>query len=170
MSYILLLLINLIVIFIVWIIINSKIKKNSTPSRIEEYTRNVERLIIELNRALEDVLSISEERINELKSLIKKSERVARKSSKLSKDPLKSDIKLNENLKDRGAYKGAKNINEVLNGNEIEKVRKNSKENTLIEKARHLGAMGYSKDEIAKMLGISPAEVDFLQSLSIRKT
>ena len=80
MSYILLLIINLIVIFIAWVILNAKIKKNSIPSRIEEYTNKVERLIIELNRAVEDVVSVSEERIDELKSLIKNAEKVIKKS------------------------------------------------------------------------------------------
>ena len=36
----------------------------------------------------------------------------------------------------------------------------------LVERTRHLMSMGHSKEEIVQILGISRAEVDFLESLS----
>ena len=174
MSYILLLIINLIVIFIAWVILYSKIKKNSIPSRIEEYTREVERLIIELNRALEDVVSISEEKIEELKSLIKRAEKVVKKSNKKTKKtpvvkPETSSGKkegLEKDIKGYVAINGSKNKKE----SEIKLDKGSLDKRSLIEKTRHLVTMGYSRDEIAKVLGITPVEVDFLKSLIIRKT
>lgn len=186
MSYILLLAINLIIIFIAWVILYSKIKKNSIPSRIEEYTREVERLIIELNRALEDVVSISEERIGELKSLIKKAEKVIGRLNRelRNKETPEVKIKSEQNKKPisdepKKEPKGVvveKNKEGSLSSDKPQiDTNKNSigtgpDSNSLMEKTKHLAAMGYSRDEIAKALGITPGEVDFLKSLSIRKT
>ncbi|HEB32529.1 MAG TPA: hypothetical protein ENI15_16920, partial [Spirochaetes bacterium] len=55
---------------------SSKIKKNSKSTLLDTYAGEVENLIVELNRAVEDVLNISEERIGDLKKLIKKAEKL----------------------------------------------------------------------------------------------
>jgi len=186
MSYILLLTINLIIVFIAWVILYSKIKKNSIPSRIEEYTREVERLIIELNRALEDVVSISEERIEELKSLIKKAEKVIGRSNRGLRNKETPEVKTRSGQNKKPVSDKPKKESK---GVVVEKNRENSlssdkpqidtnknsidigpDSNSLMEKTKHLAVMGYSRDEIAKALGITPGEVDFLRSISIRKT
>jgi len=183
MSYIFLIIINLIIVFIAWVILYSKIKKNSIPSRIEEYTREVERLIIELNRAVEDVVSISEERVDELKSLINQATKIIDKAKNVKNLKIeKSDIS-NTSYSDK-MQKTVDSGNKIENNSKTnqsakELVKKNKdkkesqikiEESSLIEKTRHLVTMGYSVEEIAKMLGITPAEVDFLKSLSIGKT
>ncbi len=175
MKELLIILLNLIFLAIMWIVLSSKIKRNSIPSRIEEYTREVERLIIELNRALDDVVSISEEKVEELKALIKRSEKILKKARS-------SGFSSNDNIN----IEGTKEAPLIGNQRQSEKIKEN-KVNTdskkvdippdskvikgsLIEKVSHLSSMGFSREDISENLGITPAEVDFLILLAARKT
>ena len=178
MKDILLILFNIVIVSIVWIILNSKINKNSLPSRIEEYTREVERLIVELNRALDEVVSISEERVKELKSMIKKAEKVVKKGKTGALIEGKIEEKVEQNVEDNAKIGHKTSLNAFSSSTET-KAKVNLKnadlsnrgeEKSFVERVRYLSSMGYSRKEIASALGITPAEVDFLLSLSIRKT
>jgi hypothetical protein len=46
-----------------------------------------------------------------------------------------------------------------------EERRESSRPANIFERSRHLLSMGHSKDEIARMLNLSRAEMDFLASL-----
>jgi hypothetical protein len=46
-------------VFIVYVILNNKINIIITSTLLERYARDVEGLIIELNRAVEEVLNLS---------------------------------------------------------------------------------------------------------------
>ena len=143
MSLILVVVINIILIFIFFVILNSKIKKNSAPRLLEEYTKEVEELIVELNRAVDAAVNLSEDRIKELKRCIRKAER-------LLKDPrLKAEEQPQNKEQEKEDSEPA--LGEHKN---------------LMEKTKHLLSMGYTKDDIAKKLNISRPEVEFLQALS----
>jgi hypothetical protein len=146
MSLILVLIINIIIIFIVFVILHGRIRKNSAPSLLEQYTREVERLIVQLNAAVDDVVNVAEDRIEELKETIEQAEKLLKnpKLKKLQpaqkKTPERSKMsEVKSDIGDRG---------------------------NLVERTRHLLGMGHSKAEIAQILGISHAEVEFLESLS----
>jgi NAD-specific glutamate dehydrogenase len=140
MSLLLVVVINIILLFIFFVILNSKIKKNSVPRLLEEYTKEVEELIVELNRAVDSAVNLSEERIKALKRGIRKAER-------LLKDP-----RLGEEVPSKEEEKP---VEPVL-----------GEHKNLMEKTRHLLSMGYTKEDIAKQLNISKPEVEFLQALS----
>jgi len=140
MSLLLVVVINIILLFIFFVILNSKIKKNSVPRLLEEYTKEVEELIVELNRAVDSAVNLSEERIKALKRGIRKAER-------LLKDP-----RLGEEVSSKEEEKP---VEPVL-----------GEHKNLMEKTRHLLSMGYTKEDIAKQLNISKPEVEFLQALS----
>ncbi len=147
MNYLYITLINLIIVFIVYVILNNKINKNSTSTLLERYARDVESLIIELNRAVEEVLNLSEERTEELKRVIKRAEKI------LKKPEIKKLIDDGDNNRP---------IAEASKGEHTER---SAEKMNLLEKTRHLFAMGHTNAEIAEMLNINRAEVDFLQSL-----
>jgi len=140
-------LINLILIFIFYVVLNNKINKNSTSSLLEKYAREVENLIIELNRSVEDVLNLSEEKTADLKKVIKKAE------------------KLLNNPAVKKTLTSSKNKSGNTSG-EIEDNPLNVKPKNLMERTNRLLSMGYSKEEIIKILNINRAEVDFLESLN----
>ncbi len=140
MSLLLVVVINIILLFIFFVILNSKIKKNSVPRLLEEYTKEVEELIVELNRAVDSAVNLSEERIKALKRGIRKAER-------LLKDP-----RLGEEVSSKEEEKP---VEPVL-----------GEHKNLMEKTRHLLSMGYTKEDISKQLNISKPEVEFLQALS----
>jgi lipoate synthase len=128
--------------------LNNKINKKSTPVLLEKYAKDVENLIVELNRAVEDVLNLSEERIEELKKVIKQAEKL------LNNPKVKKSISLVQK-----------------EGEAIEKRLKHAQSNNnekknLLEKTNHLLSMGHTKEEIAQILNINNAEVDFLESLN----
>jgi galactokinase len=75
MSTILVIIINIILLFIFFVILNSRIKRHSAPRVLEEYTKDVEELVVELNRAVDEAVTLSEERVKELKRCIRKAER-----------------------------------------------------------------------------------------------
>ena len=224
MKEILIILLNLIFLLIVWVILNYKIKKNSIPSRLEEYTREVERLIVELNRAVDDVVSVSEDRIKQLKSVIKKAEKLLKKieekeskgllnisdeagdavfsdstdhsktgyagdtgenrkrgyiteGSNNSSNVLEEDIHRDDK---KSKDKIKKNVSESINTDQYEvkdgvgatgnaRVSKNKyvqdENKSLAEKTAHLFSMGYTREEVAKILGVTIGEVEFLRSL-----
>jgi len=146
MSLILVIIINIIIIFIAFVVLNSRIRKSSAPSLLEQYTKEVENLIVQLNAAVDDVVSVAEDRIEELKEVITRAEKLLKnpKLKKLLPAQTKTDdrspgTELKAEIGDRG---------------------------NLVERTRHLLGMGHSKEEIAQILGISRAEVDFLESLS----
>ena len=147
MNFVYITLINLILIFIFYVILNNKINKNSTSSLLERYAREVENLIIEMNRAVEGSLNLSEEKIGELKKLIKRAE------------------KLLKNTEVRKFLSESKNKGQIVAGEKKEKVSGLAESKNLMEKTNHLLSMGHSKEEIAKILHINLAEVDFLESL-----
>ena len=140
-------LINLILIFIFYVVLNNKINKNSTSSLLEKYAREVENLIIELNRSVEDVLNLSEEKTKDLKKVIKKAEKI------LNNPVVKKTLTSSKNKS--GNTSG-----------EIEDNPLNVKPKNLMERTNRLLSMGYSKEEIIKILNINRAEVDFLESLN----
>ena len=84
MSLILVLIINIIIVFIAFVILQSRIRKSSAPSLLEQYTREVERLIVQLNAAVDDVVNVAEDRIQELKKTIEQAEKLL-KNPKLKK-------------------------------------------------------------------------------------
>jgi hypothetical protein len=146
MSLILVLIINIIIIFIVFVILHSRIRKNSAPSLLEQYTREVENLIVQLNAAVDDVVNVAEDRMDELKETIERAE-------KLLKNPKLKNL--------RPAQKKPENKSKASEVKSDMGDRGN-----LVERTRHLLGMGHSKAEIAQILGISHAEVEFLESLS----
>lgn len=148
MSLVYTIIINIIIIFIVFVLLNNKINKKSTSTLLEKYAGEVENLIIELNRAVEDVLNLSEERMDELKKLIKKAERI------LNKPAVKKSLALKRHEP------------EIPVDIDIKKNADISESTHLLEKTRHLLSMGHSKEEIAKLLRLKRAEVDFLESLN----
>ena len=146
MSLILVLIINIIIIFIAFVVLHSRIRKSSAPSLLEQYPREVENLIVQLNAAVGDVVNVAEDRIEELKETIERAE-------KLLKNPkLKKLQPSQKRTSARSEAPGGKtDIGDRGN---------------LVERTRHLMSMGHSKEEIAQILAISRAEVDFLESLS----
>jgi F0F1-type ATP synthase membrane subunit b/b' len=139
MSLILVIIINIILIFIFFVILNSRIKRYSAPKVLDRYTKEVEELIVELNRAVDAAVNLSEERVKELKRCIRKAER-------LLKDP-----KLEGQVSS-----GEEKVSEAVVG----------ENKNLMEKTRHLLSMGYTHDDIAKKLNISRPEVEFLRSIA----
>jgi len=146
MSLILVLIINIIIIFIVFVILHGRIRKNSAPSLLEQYTREVEKLIVQLNAAVDDVVNVAEDHIQELKETIEQAE-------KLLKNP---KLKKLQPAQKRPAAKNKASAAKTDMGDR----------GNLVERTRYLLGMGHSKDEIAQILDISHAEVEFLQSLS----
>jgi len=146
MSLILVIIINIIIVFIAFVVLNSRIRKSSAPSLLDQYAREVESLIVQLNAAVDDVVNVAEDRIDELKETISRAEKLL-KNTKLKKllpaetkkPPADTDTGLKAEIGDRG---------------------------NLVERTKHLLGMGHTKEEIAALLGISRAEVDFLESLS----
>ena len=145
MNFILVILINIILIFIIFVALNNKIKKNSAPKVLESYAREVDNLVVELNEALDNAVNISEERVKELKRCIRKAER-------LLKDPKVE--KLNTPMKKK------------LDDSKDEKEITVENNRNLIDKARHLFSMGHTKEDVAKRLNISRPEVEFLKALN----
>jgi hypothetical protein len=144
MSLILVIIINLILIFIAFVALNSRIKKNSAFAQIERYTKEVENLIVQLNAAVDDVVNVAEDRIDELKGVIARAE-------KLLKNPKLGRVLSTQRKEKSEGVSPATGEKETQN---------------LMEKTKHLLSMGHSKAEIAKLLKINRAEVDFLESLS----
>lgn len=142
MSPILVIVLNVILLFIVFVILMSRIKKQSAPRVLDEYAKDVEALIVELNSAVDQAVNISEERIKELKRCIRKAERIL-KAPELNSPAPEADKDLSKDRTPEPADRTG-----------------------LMEKTKHLIAMGYTKVEIAKKLNITPPEVEFLQSLS----
>jgi hypothetical protein len=148
MIYLYIVLINIILIFILYVVLNNKIKKNSKSTLLDTYAAEVENIIVELNRAVEDVLNISEERIENLKKLIKKAEKLLKNpdfkkvlpaSASETANPSSDDLKKDSGLPGSGH---------------------------ILERTKHLLSMGHSKEEISKILNINRAEVEFLESLN----
>ena len=146
MSLILVLIINIIIVFIAFVILHSRIRKNSAPSLLEQYTREVERLIVQLNAAVDDVVNVAEDRIQELKETIERAE-------KLLKNPKLKKLQPSQK-KPAARNKASAGKSEL------------GDRGNLVARTRHLLGMGHSKDEIAQILGVSHAEVEFLESLS----
>ena len=208
MSIVYVILINVILIFITFVILNHKINKNSTSALLDRYAREVENLIVELNRAVDDVLSLSEERIGELKKLIRKAEKVSlaqeppedvkqvKEEPRGKKSP--ATLPLYDGLGKKVVFRSPGGMGEgALEGDRVpkrvteasglnadfgdsraappapgpasrpEEERRGAETRpvNMLERTRHLLAMGHSKEEIAKILGISKAEMDFLASL-----
>jgi ElaB/YqjD/DUF883 family membrane-anchored ribosome-binding protein len=146
MSLILVLVINIIIIFIVFVILHSRIRKNAAPALLEQYTREVENLIVQLNSAVDDVVNVAEDRMQELKDIIERAE-------KLLKNP---KLKKLQPARRKPVQKSKASPEKTDMGDR----------GNLVERTRHLLGMGHSKDEIAQILGVSHAEVEFLESLS----
>lgn len=146
MSLIFVIIINIIIVFIAFVVLNSRIRKSSAPTLLEQYTREVENLIVQLNAAVDDVVNVAEDRIDELKETISRAE-------KLLKNP---------KLKKLLPAQGKKNVPD--DGGEL-KAELGDRGN-LVERTKHLLGMGHTKEEIAGILGVSRAEVEFLESLS----
>ena len=203
MSIVYVILINVILIFITFVILNHKINKNSTSALLDRYAREVENLIVELNRAVDDVLSLSEERIGELKKLIRKAEKVslaqeppedvkqAKQEPRGTKSP--ATLPLYDGLGKKVEFRSSGNLEgdrvpkRVTEASGVNAEGRNSRVTppapvpasrsveerhgretrpvNMLERTRHLLAMGHSKEEIANILGISKAEMDFLASL-----
>jgi F0F1-type ATP synthase membrane subunit b/b' len=147
-------LINLIVVFIVFLILNARIKKNSAPHLLDEYTREIEDLIVEMNRAVDEAVDVAEERTEELKGLLAAVERLMKRPT-VRKALAAADA----------AVKAEKHPQTAA---EEPVTEGTGKRNTakLMESTRHLLSMGHSKDEVAKMLNIGRGEVDLLDSLT----
>ena len=203
MSIVYVILINVILIFITFVILNHKINKNSTSALLDRYAREVENLIVELNRAVDDVLSLSEERIGELKKLIRKAEKVslaqeppedvkqAKQEPRGTKSPatlpLYDGLGKKVEFRPGGTLEGdrvpkrvteASGVNADVRNSRVtptapvpasrsveERHGRETRPVNMLERTRHLLAMGHSKEEIANILGISKAEMDFLASL-----
>jgi len=144
MSTVYIILINLILLFIFFVVLNHKINKNSTSTLLDRYAKEMEELVVALNRTVDDLLNLSEERIEELKKLIKRAERL------LKNKEVKASLTSGHGEKDVASEKDA---------------AQSAGSKSLMEKTGHLLAMGHSKDEIAKILKINRAEVDFLEAL-----
>ena len=113
---------------------------------LQQYTREVENLIVQLNAAVDDVVNVAEDRIEELKETIERAE-------KLLKNP---KLKKLQSSQKKPAARSEPSVGMPEIGDR----------GNLVERTRHLVSMGHSKEEIAQILGINRAEVDFLESLS----
>jgi hypothetical protein len=213
MSIVYVTLINVILLFIVYLVLSHKINKNSTSALLDKYAREVESLIVELNRTLDDVLNLSEERVSELKKLIRKAEKVL-VSDRLSPGephpggagvPASAPSGVTKAAGDgesRGVHdaerekkteaKSARRNTEGgrpasvppvgvppvsvplydMRGKKVdilpaveEERRESPRTSNIFERTRHLLSMGHSKEEIARMLNLSRAEMEFLASL-----
>jgi len=155
MNYILLFTANCILLFIVFVILNSRIRKNSAPGMMERYTKEVENLIVELNSALDDAVNVSEEKVEELRKVITDAE-------KLLKKPAVKKVLATGRSSACISAKGS-----AANGgiDRIDVSQSPPESNNLLEKTRHLKSMGYTKEEISRILKIQVAEVDFLESI-----
>ncbi len=155
MSYFLLFAANCILLFIVFVVLNSRIRKNSAPGILERYTREVENLIVELNSALDDAVNVSEERVEELRKVITAAEKL------LKKPAVKRALAAGHTPTGVSAGEAEANVDTGRTGVS----HKQSESSNLLEKTRHLKSMGYSKEEISRILKIQRAEVDFLESI-----
>jgi hypothetical protein len=151
MSFVLIFIANCIVIFIVYVILNSRIRKNTAPGMLERYTREVENLIVELNSALDDAVNVSEEKVEELKKVIAAAEKILKRPAVKKVLAEKREEHAQPHDKQHSTAKSRINTQESDN---------------LLQKTRHLRSMGYSGDEISRILKIQRAEVDFLESIS----
>jgi hypothetical protein len=168
MSLVYVILINIILIFIFSVVLNHKINKNSTSALLDKYAKDVEDLIVELNRTVDDLLDLSEERVEELKKLIKKAEKL------LKNREVRSALAAGQGAEEAGTVGRRERApaspmpqaSEVPLVSPLSPVSKDaSAPKNLMEKTGHLLAMGHSKKEIAGILKINLAEVEFLQSL-----
>jgi hypothetical protein len=148
MSLILVIIINIIIVFIAFVVLNSRIRKSSTPSLLAQYTREVENLIVQLNAVVDDVVNVSEERIDELKGVIERAD-------KLMKDPKMKKLLPAQKRTANHPSAGEEKVEMI-----------NRDRGNLVERTKHLLAMGHNKEEIAQILSVSRGEVDFLESLS----
>ncbi len=146
MNLILVIVINLIVIFIAYAVLSSRIRKNSSAEALERYMREVEALVVQLNSAVDDVVGIAEDRIGELKEFVDKAE------------ALLADPKVQKLISKRKPPK------EEAAGKPLS----SEGQENLVARTKHLLNMGYTKEEIAEILKISRAEMDFLESMSRR--
>lgn len=143
MSTLLVIALNIILIFIVFVILMNRIKKQSAPRVLDEYAKDVEALIVELNNAVDQAVNISEERVKELKRCTRKAERIIKDPKFVTPVPEEADKNPEKDLPPGPADR-----------------------TNLIQKTKHLLAMGYTKVDVAKKLNITSPEVEFLKSLS----
>lgn len=148
MNLVLVIIINIILLFIIYVVLSARIRSNSAPSLLERYAKEVENLIIQLNSALDDVVNIAEEKIEELKGFIESAE------------------KLLKNPKVKKAIGAAGNATSLNKKSKVSGTSTGELQPNLLERTKHLLAMGHTKDEIAKILNINRAEVEFLEALS----
>ncbi len=168
MGYVYVIIINIILLFIVYVVLSSKIRKYSAPDMLARYNREVENLIVELNQSVDDAVTVAEERIEELKGLIEHVEKLikrptVRKAIAAAAAVTGAGQKSPDGAGGGGA--GDQRGGGAAGGNASSRGNATPGAN-LLERTRHLLAMGHSKDEIARLLGIGRAEVDFLESLS----
>ncbi len=155
MSYILLFAANCIIIFIAYVVLNGRIRKNSASGVLERYTKEVENLIVELNSALDDAVNVSEEKVKDLKKVIAAAEKTLKKPAvkKALAAGWESDVP-------------SAGVNTAATPNSYNVLSQRLPESdNLLEKTRHLKSMGYSKEDISRILKIQRAEVDFLESI-----
>ncbi len=155
MNYALLFLANCILLFIVYVILNSRIRKNSASGILGRYTREVENLIVELNSALDDAVNVSEEKVEELRKVIAAAEKL------LKKPAVKKALAVKQTTTVSPAGESAA---AALNGDTVFSQGPPESDN-LLKKTRHLKSMGYSKEEISRILKVQRAEIDFLESI-----
>ncbi len=155
MNYALLFSANCILLFIVYVVLNSRIRKNSASGILGRYTREVENLIVELNSALDDAVKVSEEKVEELRKVIAAAEKLLKKPAvkKALADKQASTV----------SHAGESAV-AALNGDTAFSQEPPESVN-LLKKTRQLKSMGYSKEEISRILKVQRAEIDFLESI-----
>ena len=157
MNFVLIFIANCIVVFIVYVVLNSRIRKNTAPGMLERYTREVENLIVELNGALDEAVNVSEEKVEELKKVIAAAEKI------LKRPAVKKLLAQNQ----AHSHQSRQDPYDSVNRNTEATVPIDTQDSdNLLQKTRHLRSMGYSGDEISRILKIQRAEVDFLESIS----
>jgi hypothetical protein len=172
MGYVYVIIINVILLFIAYVILSNKMRAHSAPDMLARYTREVENLIVELNQSVDDAVTVAEERIEELKELVRHVEKLLKRPTvrkALAAAPAAGGGRQGSSVRREGGAggtpHGAPSREPAAGGNTPPHGDAQPAAN-LLERTRHLLAMGHSKDEIARMLGIGRAEVDFLESLS----
>jgi hypothetical protein len=203
MGHVWVVIINIILLFIVFAVLNARIRKSSAHELLTRYAREVEQLIVDLNQSIDGAVTIAEDRIEELKSLIERTEKLLKRptvkkaiaaaaeqrdgqatfeqpvggspgqqwgGSSSGQQPAGSsaaqqpagDSKAPQPAHEPATGEPAATCaDQPKTGPDAGGVRQN-----LLDRTRHMLAMGVSKEEIARTLKIGRAEVDFLESLS----
>ena len=155
-STVLLIGINFLIIFFIFLFFRSRINRFIKSSLFLEQLRNeVDSLVIELNQTTNRNIGLIEERLDRLKELLEKADKSIHLLSKKS-EQTKEETRVYTDLKKNVPLFGAQETDDVL-------------EPSLGEKVKRMYLDGVKKETIASKLDVTLSEVDLMLSIEMAR-